>query len=188
MNLIAGLGNPGSKYVNTRHNIGFRVIENLAKRHDSVIKKKLFSRSRESAFTYSRKKTLLVQPLSFMNLSGEVVSAYIRRHAISGRDILVVCDDVNLPLGMLRLRAKGSAGGHNGLASVIEAIGTQDFSRLRIGIGGEGMPSGDISDYVLSDFKDNELSCVEEAIARSVTACEYWLKNGIEKAMSAYNS
>lgn len=186
MKLIVGLGNPGSKYVNTRHNIGFRVIEKLAQMYNAVVRKKLFTSARECVIRYSGERIVLIQPLSFMNLSGKVVSAYLKRHKLGYESMLVVCDDINLPLGRIRIRPKGSAGGHNGLSSIIESTGTTDFPRLRIGIKTQDI-AGDISEFVLSDFDRYEIDRVKEAVPRSIEACECWLRGGIEKAMSIYN-
>jgi PTH1 family peptidyl-tRNA hydrolase len=186
MNLVAGLGNPGSKYVNTRHNIGFRVVEKLAEKHNAFIRRKLFSNARECRFTSFGRKLLLIQPLVFMNLSGVVVSAYLKKFRLDNSNLLVICDDINLSLGQIRIRPNGSAGGHNGLSSVIECLGTADFPRLRVGIGSESLIR-DFSEYVLSDFSESELTGVEEAISQSVTACECWLRSGIHRAMNIYN-
>jgi len=187
MNLIVGLGNPGSKYINTRHNIGFRVIEKLAERHNAVIKRKFFAAARECVFKYSGNKLLLVQPLTFMNLSGKVVSGYLKRHRLNYDSILVVCDDINLSLGKIRIRPQGSAGGHNGLASIIEDTGITDFPRLRIGVK-TASPIENLSEFVLSDFTEDEVHRVREIILQSAEACECWLRYGIEKAMSTYNA
>jgi len=186
MNLVAGLGNPGSKYINTRHNIGFRVVEKLAQQHNAIIRKRLFSNTKECRLTFFGRKLLLIQPLTFMNLSGIAVSSALKKLKLDKSNLLVVCDDINLSLGQIRLKPNGSAGGHNGLSSVIERLGTTDFPRLRIGVGSKNTIR-DLSEYVLSDFKADELVDVEDAISQSVKACECWLSSGISTAMNIYN-
>lgn len=186
MNLVAGLGNPGSKYINTRHNIGFRVVEKLAEKHNAFIRRRLFANAKECKLTSFGRKLLLIQPLTFMNLSGIAVSAYLKKLKLDKSDLLVVCDDINLPLGQIRLRSNGSAGGHNGLSSVIERLGTTDFPRLRVGVSSENTIR-DLSEYVLSDFEKDEFIDVEETISQSVAACECWLESGINSAMNIYN-
>jgi peptidyl-tRNA hydrolase, PTH1 family len=186
MKLIAGLGNPGTRYINTRHNIGFRVVERLARRHDINLKRKLFSNAKESRFTVSGKGLLVIEPLSFMNLSGAVVARYARSFKIENSDILVVCDDLNLPLGTIRINPKGSAGGHNGLSSVIKSLKTEQVPRLRCGIKTDDKVS-DLAEYVLSDFSAQETGRVDSAIEQAVLACESWISHGAEKAMSIYN-
>jgi len=185
-NLIIGLGNPGIKYIRTRHNIGFRIVDKLAQTHGAKLKKKLFYNAKEARISGFRNDPLLVQPLTFMNLSGRCVLKYKNRFKLSLDNILIVCDDINLPLGEIRIRAQGSPGGHNGLESVITSLGAKDFPRLRIGIRPEGQ-TGDLSDFVLSDFKDNEIPEIVKSIERSVDACECWLRYGITKAMNLYN-
>ncbi len=186
MNLVAGLGNPGSKYINTRHNIGFRVVERLAEQCNASIRKRFFANAKECRLTAFGRKILLIQPLTFMNISGVAVSAYLKRLKLARSDMLVICDDVNLSLGKIRIRPNGSAGGHNGLLSIIERLSTTDFPRLRVGIGSE-IRITDLSEYVLSDFEPNELTDVEESIVQAAAACECWLKNGIDAAMNRYN-
>ena len=186
MNLVVGLGNPGSKYINTRHNIGFRVVENLARQHSVIIRKRLFANAKECRLTSSGRKLLLIQPVNFMNLSGIAVLSYLKKYSVDKSNLLVICDDINLSLGQIRLKPNGSAGGHNGLSSVIERLGTTDFPRLRIGIGSKNTIR-DLSAYVLSDFKSGELVDVEDAISQSVKACECWLSSGISTAMNIYN-
>ena len=186
MNLIAGLGNPGTKYINTRHNIGFKVVEKLATRYDRYFKKKLFRNAKEAEITISRNKALLIQPLSFMNLSGNSIAHYKERLKISLDKIMIICDDINLPLGHVRVRTQGAAGGHNGLQSVIDKLKTTEFPRLRIGICKDNL-AGDLAEYVLSDFKQDEKQVISEAIDKAVDVCECWLINGISKAMNTYN-
>jgi peptidyl-tRNA hydrolase, PTH1 family len=187
MKLIAGLGNPGEKYTNTRHNIGFLAVEILAGKNDVRLKKKLLSNARECKFTASGNSTMIIQPLLFMNLSGAVVVRYARRHKIDSDDILIVCDDINLPLGSLRIKPKGSSGGHNGLNSVIQSLKTEQVARLRLGIKTENNILN-LSKYVLSVFPKQELPEAKAAAEKAAAACECWAAHGAEKAMSIYNN
>jgi peptidyl-tRNA hydrolase, PTH1 family len=187
MKLIAGLGNPGKRYTNTRHNIGFQTVEMLAEKNATKLKKKLFSDARECRFIVSGNKAVIIQPLLFMNLSGVVVARHAGRLKISSEDILIVCDDINLPLGSVRIRPKGSSGGHNGLNSVIKSLNTEQVARLRLGIKTEGNVF-DLSRYVLSAFSKQEVPEVRAAIKKAAAACECWVMNGAEKTMRIYNN
>jgi PTH1 family peptidyl-tRNA hydrolase len=186
LKLIVGLGNPGKRYANTRHNIGFRVIDELAKRHSVNIKKKLFGSAQEAHLNLYENRCLLIKPLSYMNLSGSCILRYIHKFKINVEDILIVCDDINLPLGGIRIRPEGSSGGHNGLESIIKILKAEAFSRLRIGIKGKQIYQ-DLAEYVLSDFKKDEIGRIEDAILSAADACECWLREGIDKAMNIYN-
>ena len=185
MKLIAGLGNPGSKFRGTRHNVGFDVIDELARRHgvafDAAPAEALMARVRDLG-----PGTLLVKPLTFMNLSGGAVAAVARYFRVEPGDLLVVLDDVNLPLGRLRLRRGGSAGGHNGLASVIEAFGTDAIVRLRIGVG-RGDPRRDLADHVLARFDADEREAVQVATARATDAAERFVTEALEAVMNDIN-
>jgi PTH1 family peptidyl-tRNA hydrolase len=185
MKLVAGLGNPGAKYRGTRHNVGFEVIDRLAARHgltfDSSPAEAVEARWRRADDT-----VLLVKPLTFMNLSGGAVSALSRFYRVDAADLLIVCDDVNLPLGRLRARASGSEGGHNGLRSVAEAIGSIDYARLRIGVG-RGDLRRDLADHVLARFDPEEGPGIEAAVARAADAVEMWVSDGLAKTMNAFN-
>lgn len=187
MKLIVGLGNPGSKYRNTRHNAGYRVIGELAERYGLRLKKKLFANAKEAQITIFGKKIVFVQPLTFMNLSGKSVLRYKKRFKLSLSDIIVICDDINLPLGNIRIRQQGSHGGHNGIESVIESLSSIAFPRIRIGIKTQESPS-DLAEYVLSDFKEDEILKAQSAIKQAADVCESWIKDGIDKAMNIYNS
>ncbi|NQT90582.1 MAG: aminoacyl-tRNA hydrolase [Candidatus Omnitrophica bacterium] len=187
MRLIAGLGNPGKRYINTRHNIGFRVIEELAAADHLKLKKRLFDRKMMAEISIEGEPSVLMQPLTFMNLSGGCIADYVNYRKIPLDNILVICDDINLSLGQIRIRPQGSAGGHNGLESAISRLKTEDFPRLRIGVG-PGEAVDDLSDYVLSDFKKDELPEVSFAIQRAAEVCGCWVREGIDKAMSQYNS
>ena len=185
MKLIAGLGNPGRRYHGTRHNIGFAVADELARRFDAP-----FEHGRANALTArigaGSGAVLIAKPLTMMNLSGEAVGELAHFFRIAPSDIIVVADDVNLPLGRLRLRALGSAGGHNGFKSIIGSLGTDAFPRLRVGVG-RGDPRRDLADHVLARFDQDEAEDVERAIARAADAVETFLAEGIEAAMNRFN-
>ena len=187
MRLIVGLGNPGREYRETRHNVGFMVVDEIARRHnltlamapsqipDAMIAKK-----------FGADGLLVAKPLTFMNNSGDAVSALARYYDISIGDLLVVVDEVALPFGRLRARARGSAGGHNGLKSVIARLGTMEFARLRLGVG-RGDARRDLADHVLSKFEADEQSALGEFITRAADAAEMFAVEGIERVMNAYN-
>ena len=187
MRLIVGLGNPGREYRETRHNVGFMVADEIAKRRgltlamapsqvpDTFVAKK-----------YGPEALLVAKPLTFMNRSGDAVAALAYYYDIDPADLLVVVDEVALPFGRLRARARGSAGGHNGLKSVIERLGTTEFPRLRLGVG-RGDTRRDLVDHVLSKFEADEKSALEEFITRAADAAEMFAADGIERVMNAYN-
>jgi len=189
MKAICGLGNPGERYRLTRHNVGFRVIDLLADRWGLTGAGRV--RDGSARLEVERgdpsERVLLVKPLKYMNLSGGPLKAAIRQTEIDPTsDLLVVTDDVDLPLGRLRLRREGSAGGHNGLRDIIAALGTNEFSRLRVGIGRPG-GSRVTLDHVLATFKPDEQEIVTEAIATAADAVERWLADGIDEAMNTFN-
>jgi PTH1 family peptidyl-tRNA hydrolase len=184
--LVAGLGNvPESRYGGTRHNVGFRVVDVLAGRHaltfESSPMQALQARWRDLA-----EVVWLIKPLTLMNLSGEAVGAACRYYRVAVSDVLVVTDDVNLPLGRLRARASGSEGGHNGLRSVAENLGTMDYARLRIGVG-RGDARRDLADHVLARFEPDERPVLDEAIVRAADAVETWVSDGLDKMMNVFN-
>lgn len=186
MKVICGLGNPGERYLLTRHNIGFRVVDLLADRWGLTGS----GRTREGAARLEVTRpepigrVLLVKPLRFMNQSGAALKAAMRQtEADPTADLLVICDDIDLPLGKVRLRRSGSAGGHNGLRDIIAAFGSDAFNRLRVGIGRSGEPV----DHVLATFKPGERELATEAIATAADAAEQWLRDGIDATMSAFN-
>jgi PTH1 family peptidyl-tRNA hydrolase len=183
MKAIVGLGNPGDAYAATRHNVGFEVIDELARRWQVTLKK--WRRVAVLAIAKER-DTLLMEPTTFMNLSGEAVLGVGSFYKVDPSDWLVVVDDVNLPLGRIRMRKMGSAGGHNGLKSVIQHIGS-DFARLRIGVG-RGDPKWDLADHVLARFEPEERRAVEEAIGRAADAVEMFVAQGVEPAMNRFNA
>jgi peptidyl-tRNA hydrolase, PTH1 family len=182
--LIAGLGNPGPEYVATRHNIGFMVVDQLAAQFGSTWEKSV-PHAREDALSSKCGAVLLVKPLSFMNRSGYPLFAVAQFYKIEPQQILIVLDDFALPLGRLRLRARGGSGGHNGLDSIISQFGTEDIPRLRIGIG--AAPREDSIDYVLSRFFDEEKLIVRSTIDRAVEALKCAIDKGLVSAMNTFN-
>jgi PTH1 family peptidyl-tRNA hydrolase len=187
--VVAGLGNPGERYRLTRHNVGFRVVDLLADRWGLTGK----GRVRDGAARLEvdlrdpDERVQLVKPMKFMNLSGAPVKASLRQtEADPTNDLLVVTDDVDLPLGRLRLRREGSAGGHNGLRDIIAALATNEFNRLRVGIGRSGTSRATV-DHVLSTFKPVERELADASIATAADAVERWLRDGIEAAMNEFN-
>lgn len=183
-----GLGNPGDRYEGTRHNAGFRVVQALAAAEGIRI------RSRECQARVGRGKigktaVVLALPETFMNASGEAVSALCKKNGIDPSEVCVVSDDIDLPLGTLRMRAQGSAGGQKGIASIISALGTSEFPRLRLGIRGERYSrERDLADYVLEPFGSAEHEIFEDAVGRAVEALRIWLSEGIEAAIQSANS
>ena len=182
--LIAGLGNPGSEYAATRHNIGFMVVDQFAAQFGSAWEKSV-PHAREDALSAKCGAVLLVKPLSFMNRSGHPLFAVAHFYKIEPQEILVVLDDFSLALGRLRLRARGGPGGHNGLESVIAQFGTEEIPRLRIGIG--AAPREGSADYVLSRFFDEEKPIVRSTIDRTVEALKCAIDNGLVSAMNTFN-
>ncbi len=185
MKLIVGLGNVGRSYEKTRHNIGFEVLEALAARSpDASAKEKFDGRIMDA--TVAGQRSLLLWPHTLMNQSGQSVRAAADFYQLLPADLLVICDDFNLPLGKLRLRSSGSAGGQKGLDDIIKRLGTGEFSRLRIGIG--PVPDAwDAADFVLGKFGSSDRAIVNESIDRAVDAVECWIGNGIAVAMNRFN-
>ena len=184
MKIIAGLGNPGKGYKNTRHNAGFMVIKEISQKHGILLKKKAFG----GLYGFGKifgKEVILFEPQTYMNLSGEAVNAVCARHLEKREDLLVINDDTALTLGTIRIREKGSSGGHNGLKSIIQYIGT-DFARLRVGVG-KGGPLIDMKDHVLSDFLSEEGKVLDEVIRRAAMCAEKWISEGLKRAMEGYN-
>jgi len=183
--LIVGLGNPGDKYKGTRHNLGFEVVDEVARRRDLS-----FSTSPADAViareTGTSGRLMLAKPLTFMNRSGAAVGGLSRYFDVETSDILVVLDDVNLSLGRLRARPDGSDGGHNGLQSVILSLGTREFPRLRMGVG-RGVGQRDLADHVLTRFTDEEVVRVKELIIETADAVELFIKSGITQVMNRFN-
>lgn len=178
-----GLGNPGPEYELTRHNVGFRVVDSLAEAGSiRVLKHRLKSLVGEGVI--EGREVVLAKPQTFMNNSGRAAVALLEAYGSRPEDMLVVCDDFHLELGKLRVRREGSSGGQKGLASIIEAVGTDEFPRLRVGV---GPLKGDSVTFVLSPFRRNEIAPVEEAVATAARACAVWVRDGVEACMNAYN-
>jgi len=185
MKLIAGLGNPGEQYRGTRHNVGFDIVDELARRHGLVWQTGRVD-ALEARWRRPEGPVIVAKPLTFMNLSGQAVGALMRFYKIALEDVLIVSDDVNLPLGRLRARATGSEGGHNGLRSVAQHFGTTDYARLRLGVG-RGDMRRDLADHVLARFGPEEQPGIDEAIVRAADAVETWVSEGLAKMMNVFN-
>ena len=186
MKLIVGLGNPGEEYKLTRHNIGFLVLEKLAKANDIKFKfsKRFNALIGEGAI--GREKTLLAMPQTYMNLSGHSVRAVLNWLKLKAENMFVVMDDIALPFGSIRIKPKGSSGGHNGLNSIIDSISTQEFPRMRLGILGKKNIKG-LSSYVLGKFTKAEQKDLPEVLDSAAQACEYWIGQGVNAAMDKFN-
>jgi PTH1 family peptidyl-tRNA hydrolase len=191
MKLIVGLGNPGKTYAHNRHNAGFRCLNYFARLH-SIHFDHRQCRARIGIGKVRGEKLLLAKPGTFVNLSGESAAGLVHKHKIPLSDLLVICDDLDLPLGKIRLRQSGSSGGHKGMNSIISALGSEDFPRIRVGIGRPQAEKQSISEdaivnYVLSDFSPEEEAIIKPVIARVSEAIDYFLTQGIEAAMSKFN-
>jgi PTH1 family peptidyl-tRNA hydrolase len=182
--LIVGLGNPGRKYARHRHNAGFLTIDRLARRHELPFARQK-GKAKIAEGRIAGQRAILAKPQTYVNLSGESVAALARFFKIPPDRVLVVYDDLDLPLARLRLRPNGGSGGHKGLKSIAERLGTQAFPRLRIGIGRPAR--GDPTDYVLQDFTADEWMEVDPALDRAVEAVEHWLVHGIDATMNLFN-
>lgn len=184
--LVVFLGNPGLRYEGTRHNAGFLVADTLA--HDKNVP---ITRARFHALTGScnigGQTVMLMKPQTYMNLSGQAVGQAARFYKIPPEKILVVSDEVSLPIGALRIRLKGSAGGHNGLKSIISVLGTEEFPRIRLGVGAPPHPDYDMADWVLSVFRDQDAAEIRVAAKQAAEAVECYIREGPEKAMNLYN-
>jgi len=186
MRLVVGLGNPGARYRGTRHNIGFEVVDALVERHGlRLLPWKALADTAE--WRRPEGRVWFVKPTTFMNLSGEAVVALMGFYKVELVDLLVVCDDVNLPVGRLRARPEGSDGGNNGLASIKGLLGTDKFSRLRIGVG-RGDPQRDLADHVLSRFSPEDMPVMTAARDRAADAVEMWIAEGIARVMNTFNA
>jgi peptidyl-tRNA hydrolase, PTH1 family len=181
--LVAGLGNPGPRYKGTRHNVGFEVVDEVARRHGLTFES---SPSDAIVAKWRSAGALLVKPLTFMNLSGQAVGELARYFKIEPSDVLVIVDEVQLPLGRLRVRARGSSGGHNGLRSIEAHLGTEEYPRLRFGVG-RGNATRGMGDHVLARFDADERGMVAEAIGKAADAVEAFLAEGIDPVMNRYN-
>ncbi|MEW6143169.1 MAG: aminoacyl-tRNA hydrolase [Chloroflexota bacterium] len=186
---MVGLGNPDRSFAHNRHNIGFMCISRFARRHGIELKKK-HCRSRVGVGKVGGVDIVVAKPQTYMNASGEAVAQLVDRYRIALEDILVVHDDLDLPLGRIRLRSSGSSGGHKGLKSIVAEVGSEEFARLKVGIGRPERDSGieTVVGYVLGDFKPDESGLVEEVIERAVAAMERFVTRGITMAMNEYNA
>lgn len=185
MKLLVGLGNPGAEYSRNRHNVGFLCLNRFAKSHGLAFSQRQ-SRARLARGKVNGIDVILAKPTTYMNRSGLAVAALMQQWDISLSDLLVIYDDMDLPLGKIRLRPKGSAGGHHGIESIIAALGSQEFPRLRVGIGRPEGEQGGI-DYVLGDFLPSEREKIEEVVGVASQAIDSILVDGMEKAMNKYN-
>lgn len=182
--LIVGLGNPGVRYAHSRHNVGFMVVDEFVRAHHWRFARKRFN-AEIAEGEIDGARVMVIKPQTFMNLSGDAVGKFFAFYKIAPHDLLVVYDDLDLPLGKMRLRPKGSAGGHHGMESIIARIGTSDFPRLRLGIG-RPKPDADI-DHVLGNFDDDEKKLMDATFARAAEAIGVWVREGINAAMNKFN-
>jgi PTH1 family peptidyl-tRNA hydrolase len=184
MKLVFGLGNPGSRYAGTRHNVGYAVVDLLAQSpHASHLRSRFPAQLAE--LHENAERVLLVKPETFMNLSGRCVREVMEFYQVPHEDLLVVCDDINLPLGKLRFRARGTHGGHNGLRDIQNHLGTTAYARLRIGVGSPG--ERDLIDHVLGRFRPTEQAVMDDAVRIAAQAVMDWVKRGTEACMNQYN-
>jgi PTH1 family peptidyl-tRNA hydrolase len=186
--LIVGLGNPGERYAQTRHNAGWMVLDAFARKHGVTVNQAGYhGLYGEMRWGPTGEKVILLKPLTYMNLSGRSVAPAAHFYKLQPADILVVYDDLDLPPGKLRLREQGSAGGHNGMKSIIQELGTQAFPRLRVGIG-RPAPGWQVPDWVLAPFGPDDAALVAQVLPRAVEAVETFLTDGIRTAMNRYNA
>ena len=184
--LVVGLGNPGEKYENTRHNVGFLTVDELAERARVPVQR-LKHRALTNTLEVGSVKVLLMKPVTYMNLSGEAVGEAARFYKIPPERVLVISDDVSLPVGKLRIRKGGSAGGHNGLKSIIQHLGTDQFPRIKVGVGQKPHPDYDMADWVLGKFQGEDRKTMDVAVKRAADAVECFLREGPDKTMSRFN-
>ncbi|MEA3560577.1 MAG: aminoacyl-tRNA hydrolase [Candidatus Omnitrophota bacterium] len=185
MKLIIGLGNPGLKYRWTKHNLGFWVVDRLAKKNQISLGKKKF-RSAFGNGLIGRNKIIILKPLSYMNLSGRPVKDFLSWFNLRFQDVVIICDDLNLDLGRIRIRRAGGPGGHKGLKSIIDHLNTRQFTRLRIGIA-KGCMKGDMMPYVLSKFEKKDKIIIKQAVDKAAEAAEIIISEGITAAMNRFN-
>ncbi len=182
--MIIGLGNPGARYAHSRHNVGFMVADRFARAHALDFARRRFN-ARLAEGVLAGARVIVAKPQTFMNSSGIAVARLCAFYKIAPADLLVIYDDLDLPLGKIRLRPKGSAGGHHGMESILAHLGSSDFPRLRVGIGRPN-PDADI-DHVLGAFTDDERAVMEETLTRAAAAVEVWVQEGLEAAMNQFN-
>ena len=184
MRLIVGMGNPGAEYAGTRHNVGFEVVELLGRRHGIPLRKRSM-RSVMGDGLIEGHKVILARPTTYMNLSGDAVRLLVNAYVESTDDLMVVYDDIDLPLGKLRIRPSGSSGTHNGMRSIVQTLETERFPRLRVGIGSSD--GGPLRDYVLDEFAPDEQTAVDRAIERAVDALVLFCRGDLKRAMNEFN-
>ena len=185
MKIIAGLGNPGKEYENTKHNVGFLTIDILAEKYDIKVNKIKF-KGLIGEGMIGTEKVILVKPQTYMNLSGQCIREIVAFYKLDMEDLVVIYDDIDLPMGNLRIRKKGSAGTHNGMRSIIYDLQDDGFPRVRVGIGGER--KGDLANYVISGFSGDDRKLIEEAIVKAADAVTCLVEDGIDRAMVDYNT
>lgn len=185
MKIIAGLGNPGKEYENTKHNVGFLTIDILAEKYDIKVNKIKF-KGLIGEGMIGTEKVILVKPQTYMNLSGQCIREIVAFYKLDMEDLVVIYDDIDLPMGNLRIRKKGSAGTHNGMRSIIYDLQDDGFPRVRVGIGGER--KGDLANYVISGFSGDDRKLIEEAIVKAADAVACLVEDGIDRAMVDYNT
>ncbi|OOM82057.1 peptidyl-tRNA hydrolase [Clostridium puniceum] len=183
MFLIVGLGNPGREYEDTRHNIGFKVVDNIAREYNIEINRQKFKGTYGEGFI-DGEKIILLKPTTYMNLSGESVREVVDFYNLDNEDILVIYDDISLEIGTLRIREKGSAGGHNGIKSIIAHLGSEVFPRIKVGV---GQPAGDLVKYVLGKFTKEEADVLSESVNASTKAAKEIIKTDAKTAMNQFN-
>lgn len=186
MYIIAGLGNPGKNYVGTRHNMGFEVIDTIAAKYNININKEKF-KAQFGEGRIGNEKVILVKPQTFMNLSGESIREFVEFYKLDSENLIVIYDDISLPVGKLRIRPKGSAGGHNGMKSIIYQIQSDVFPRIKVGVGAPENKDYDLADYVLGRFTKEEVETLIPVAVKAASAVETIITAGTEKAMSEYN-
>lgn len=185
MKIIAGLGNPGKEYENTKHNVGFLTIDILAEKYDIKVNKIKF-KGLVGEGMIGTEKVILVKPQTYMNLSGQCIREIVAFYKLDMEDLVVIYDDIDLPMGNLRIRKKGSAGTHNGMRSIIYDLQDDGFPRVRVGIGGER--KGDLANYVISGFSGDDRKLIEEAIVKAADAVTCLVEDGVDRAMVDYNT
>ncbi len=186
MYIIAGLGNPGRKYTGTRHNMGFEALDAVAAKYNIDIKKSKFN-ALYGEGTIEGEKVVLIKPQTFMNLSGDAVREFKNWYKADNSQIIIIYDDVSLPVGKMRIRKKGSAGGHNGMKSIIYQLNSDEFPRIKLGVGSPENPDFDLADYVLGKFTKDEVKVLIQTAINTADAVGEIIRNGCEKAMSKFN-